>query len=52
MGVIIGELEVVAAPPPAEPRPEAAPPAPGLAVADVVRMVDREQARRARREAD
>ena len=52
MPVIIGELEVVAAPPPAEPGPEAAAPPPPLTALDVVRILEREYQRRARRAAD
>ena len=52
MPVIIGELEVVAAPPPAEPGPEAAAPPPPLTALDVVRILEREQQRGARRAAD
>lgn len=52
MGVVIGELEVVAAPPPAEPQAAPAQPEPGLHAADVVRLVRAERERRARREAD
>jgi len=50
--VVIGELEVVAAAPPAPPGPDVgSPPAP-MSALDVTRVVSRERERRARREAD
>ncbi|WP_162598642.1 hypothetical protein [Nocardioides gilvus] len=52
MPVVVGELEVVAAPPPGEPASSAASPPPGLRAADVVRIQAREDQRRARRAAD
>lgn len=52
MPVIIGELEVVAAPPPSEPGPDGTQQPQPLTAMDIVRVIEREQARRARREAD
>lgn len=52
MPVIIGELEVVAAPPPSEPGPDGIERPQPLTALDIVRVVEREQARCARREAD
>lgn len=52
MPVVIGELEVVAAAPPAPPGPDVVAPPEPLRALDVVRIHAREQERRARREAD
>jgi hypothetical protein len=52
MPVIIGELEVVAAPPPSEPGPDGVQQPPPLMAVDVVRITEHQRQRRARREAD
>ena len=52
MPVIIGELEVVAAPPPSDPGPDGVQQPQPLSAMDVVRITERERARRARWEAD
>jgi hypothetical protein len=52
MPVVIGELEVMAAPPPAEPGPPGTPQPHPLTALDVVRVVDREHRRQTRRKAD
>lgn len=52
MPVVIGELEVVAAAPPAPPGPDVGPQREPLSALDVVRVLGRERERRVRREAD
>ncbi|GAA2124561.1 hypothetical protein [Nocardioides bigeumensis] len=52
MPVVIGELEVVAAAPPAPPGPDVGTPPPPMTALDVARIVARERERVARKEAD
>jgi hypothetical protein len=52
MPVIIGELGVVAAPPPSEPGPDGVQQPQPLSALDVVRITERDRQRRARSEAD
>ena len=52
MPVVIGELEVVAAAPPAPPGPDVGPAPQPLTALDVARLVTAERRRAARREAD